>query len=286
MATALSKSLARMSLAPLPTNTSGPASAVPQTPGPRGPASSSSNSVSVSAALDSSGNVQLANISARTAAFLASFDPWVADQRRRMAERKAEHGRQVNELRDKKRQLEKMIEDCQHKHTDLQRASQKDISEAAALQSEINVLQSDKHERDLAKEDLLDRVRDRRDELRRRREELHRRHADRLSRAGRRRPELECYQEKLAMTVNQNGDEALEFVFTHLNAADWTQQARFTIDVRRSAYRVTECEPPLANLNELVDYLNKTRGTRGSGGFYTFLKHMRAGFAKLAKGEP
>ncbi|KAJ3155334.1 kinetochore-associated Ndc80 complex subunit spc25 [Geranomyces michiganensis] len=285
MASALSKSLARMSLAPLPTNASGPASAVPQTPGPRPPAAITPSTLS-SSTFDTNGNVQLANISARTAAFLASFDPWVADQRRRMAERKAEHGRHVTELRDKKRHLENVIEECQHKHSELHRASKKDLSEAAALQSEIAALQSDKNERDLAKEDLLDRVRDRRDELRRRREELHRKRTDRLTRASRRRPELECYQEKLAMTVNRNGDEALEFVFTHLNAADWTQQARFTIDVGRSIYRVTECEPPLANLNELVDYVNKTRETRGSGGFYTFLKLMRAGFAKLAKGEP
>lgn len=44
-------------------------------------------------------NPQLANLAARTAAFIQSFDPWVLDTKTVMADQKAKHAQTLADIR-------------------------------------------------------------------------------------------------------------------------------------------------------------------------------------------
>ncbi|TPX56581.1 hypothetical protein PhCBS80983_g04433 [Powellomyces hirtus] len=222
-------------------------------------------------------NHQIADLSARCTSFLQNFDSWVLARRKQLVDKKAEHIKVTTDLKESQNQIKSEIEAYKGKQSDLQRAYEKERQEAEQMKSEVARLKAEKEDRGLTKEELMDRVRDKRDEIRRRREELARKQEARDHRQGKSQPELDCYIEKLAMTVNGIDQGVLEFVFTHINSTDWMEEYSFTLDIRKGRYKVTECNPPIAKLDELLEFVNTSKE------FYTFLKLMRRGFTEAAK---
>ncbi|KAJ3016079.1 kinetochore-associated Ndc80 complex subunit spc25 [Thoreauomyces humboldtii] len=273
----LSKGIARMSLAPsaFPSG-----SLPPATPGHHRTARSHQHAGSAPGVGSSSEavNPQITEISAQCASFVTNFDAWVASSRRELQETKRTHIKTTGELREERIRVEAQIEACKNKQSDLQRLHEKERQEAENLEAEVVELKSQKVDRDLTREELVNRIKDRRQEIRRRREELARKAEALQARQNKLNPELQCYMDKLAMTVNSVEQDVLEFVFTHINSAHWNEEYRFTLDIRRSRYEVTECEPPISDLDKLVDFVNGSRKE-----FYTFLKLMRRSFTQTAK---
>ncbi|TPX72747.1 hypothetical protein SpCBS45565_g00349 [Spizellomyces sp. 'palustris'] len=241
---------------------------------------------------------QLSELTTRCASFLRRFDAWVLAKKKEMSEEKSAHVKTIDELKEKESQTKTQIEVYKGKESDLQRAYEKERQEAEEMEAEVTELRIQKDERDATRDELMDRVQAMRNDIRRRREELNKKREARLNQHKRIQPELECFMNKLAMDVRglQSMEpyfsvfvacwntyavpvvaDMLKFVFTHVHPQDWEKEYTFSIDVRRNDYQVVECNPAVTNLNELVEWLNKTRD------FYTFLKMMRRSFFELAK---
>ncbi|KND01885.1 uncharacterized protein SPPG_03673 [Spizellomyces punctatus DAOM BR117] len=220
---------------------------------------------------------QLSELTTRCASFLKRFDAWVLAKKKEMSDEKLAHIKIIDELKEKESQTKTQIEVYKGKESDLQRAYEKERQEAEDMEAEVTDLRIQKDERDATRDELMDRVQAMKNDIRRRREELNKKREARLNQHKRIQPELECFMNKLAMDVRGLQTDMLKFVFTHVHPQDWEKEYTFSIDVRRNDYQVVECNPAVSNLDELVEWLNKTRD------FYTFLKMMRRSFVELAK---
>ncbi|KAI8818038.1 uncharacterized protein EV422DRAFT_508574 [Fimicolochytrium jonesii] len=238
---------------------------------------------------------RIAELAARCTAFVGKVDAWVGEKRRAVGEVRRGFGERCQGMKESEEELRRQIELLKSKQTELQRAQERERQETLEIQTELANLQQRRDERDHVREDLLERIRDRRDEIRRRKEELNRTRLAREQQQSKSRPELECFEDKLAMEVRSIENDVLEFIFTHINPNDWDQEFTFTLDLHRGRYQVISCNPPLpapttpstntasagqqlttapqpTSMADLVQFLTQT------GDFHAFLKLVRRAF--------
>ncbi|KAJ3036861.1 kinetochore-associated Ndc80 complex subunit spc25 [Rhizophlyctis rosea] len=195
-------------------------------------------------------------------------------------ERRADHLRKCDDLRETEAQLRKQIEAFKNKENELQLVCEKERQEATTLETEVAELKSQKEDQEASRVDLEGRIRAVTAEIARHKEDLRRRREARQSQQARDRPELELYRDKLALEIIGIHTDLLEFKFTHINEHRWEEVYSFSLDVSKKEYKVTACSPKIAELDRLVKWLNDTRD------FYTFLKCMRKAFTDYAKTLP
>ncbi|KAJ3053239.1 kinetochore-associated Ndc80 complex subunit spc25, partial [Rhizophlyctis rosea] len=222
----------------------------------------------------------LEDLRAQCAAFLPKFDAWMSARRREIEERRVEHSKACDSLTDTETELRKQIETYKNKQSELQLVCEKERQEASNLESEVINLKSQKDEQDTYRADIEGRIRAVTADIARQREDLRRAREARQLRQTEDRPELELYQDKLAMEIVGIHTDLLEFKFTHVNDQRWDEIYSFSLDVSRKEYEVVSCSPQITDLNKLVKWLNDSRD------FYAFLKAMRKAFSDYAKTLP
>ncbi|KAI9101381.1 chromosome segregation protein Spc25-domain-containing protein [Phlyctochytrium arcticum] len=254
----LAKNLSRLSLGP---------NAVPHPEPPAAKAPSIPTSI----------DAHLNDLNDECSAFLDRFNVWAATKKKEIEEGRMAYLQTLEEFQARQTQLESQIEALKIKELENEQVFEREKREATEMENEVNELKVQKDEREFARGELLDNVSRMQSDLRRRREDLALKREARRTQHQRLQPELECYEQKLAVQIIGLQNEILKFIFTHVNPADWDQEYSFVIDVRRQDYQVIDCNPPLPILDGLVEWLNSTRD------FSTFLKMMRRGFATIAK---
>ncbi|KAJ3299033.1 kinetochore-associated Ndc80 complex subunit spc25 [Borealophlyctis nickersoniae] len=240
--------------------------------------------------------------------FLGKFEAWAAAKRKDMEEKRVEHFKTCEELRENEIQLRKAIDVAQTEAKERQQALDKQQQEALARESEVAELRTDKEERRATRDELAHEMRKITAEIQRRKQgtsshvfrlfkkylsdlmsthieiqnktALEQRREQEEIELQRNKPELELYRQMLAMEIKTVANDVLRFEFTHINDADWDEKYYFTIDISvRGVYTVTECSPMLPDLALREAWI------RRSNDFYGFLKLMRKGFAEYVKAQ-
>ncbi|ORY03435.1 hypothetical protein K493DRAFT_311702 [Basidiobolus meristosporus CBS 931.73] len=88
---------------------------------------------------------------------------------------------------------------------------------------------------------------------------------------------LNACEDSTCMRIYGAQEDKITFIFTEIREDKPHREHAFTVDVSQEQYQVTECFPRLKELDQIVEWVNTT------GDFYTFLKKMRASFAKNSR---
>lgn len=93
-------------------------------------------------------------------------------------------------------------------------------------------------------------------------------------------PELEFWNSTLSLTVEGAGvDDRLKFIYTHIDARDWTREAWFELDTSKRECEIPYCKPKLdkEQVERVMEKFNEGRSMQ------ILLKGMRDLFKEAVK---
>ncbi|WWC71566.1 uncharacterized protein I206_105524 [Kwoniella pini CBS 10737] len=207
--------------------------------------------------------------------FLNAIDAYTIAAKTEIAARATDHVNTMRDLKAEKEETERRIhlereregemlatlETERHTLTDLtsslnhlQSSLQKVKDQSSSLENEINHLRKSNTSEKTEK----DRQQSRLNEMRKRDED-----------------ELIELEESIGLRVEAVKRDLLMIRFTLLDPTDPQREFSFLIDISKQDYSVPNCDPPLANLPDLLQQLNHDRE------FFAFIKRVRKSFRAL-----
>ncbi|KAJ3297258.1 kinetochore-associated Ndc80 complex subunit spc25 [Borealophlyctis nickersoniae] len=212
--------------------------------------------------------------------FWVKFEAWAAAKKKEMDEKRTEHFKTCEGLRENEIELRKAIDVAKAEGQQRQEALDKQHQEASTRELEVAELRTEKEERQATRDELAHEIRKITAEIQRRKQALEQHRQQEEIELQRNKPELELYKRMLAMEIKTVANDVLRFEFTHINEADWDEMYYFTLDISvRGVYTVTECSPMLPDLAQREAWIRRSKD------FYGFLKMMRMGFAEYVKAQ-
>ncbi|KTW26748.1 hypothetical protein T552_02752 [Pneumocystis carinii B80] len=206
--------------------------------------------------------------------FTVKFDKFVMNMREKKLEERNRYLKSVGEDREIQRNLQKQIEECKEIEKRMQEAIEREKQEVIEAERSIAEFKEKKEVMMEKREYLLQKIQDISQTIQKKREfRSNMRHMF-IKQAAKDKPELEFWEEHLAMKIKGVKDDFLKIIFTHIDENDWMKEFYFIINLSKREYEVTECSPALATVHEIVSKLNTCRD------FFGFLKDMRKAFKK------
>ncbi|ORX91388.1 hypothetical protein K493DRAFT_339411 [Basidiobolus meristosporus CBS 931.73] len=206
--------------------------------------------------------------------FLRQFDTFVKNGKEEVISKRKEWQKNLAELNETSSKLKSETEYYQSEEANLSRTLDKEKRRIAELKSEILNLQNGNKESKDKEEKILQQISLVREEIRKKREERALQVKALKSQQVLNEPELNFYEDKLALNIIGDEEDRITFLFTNIDAKLPAREFKFTVDVSQRTYKVPVCQPMVPQLGSLLQSLNESRD------FYSFVKKMRQEFVK------
>ncbi|KAJ3219448.1 hypothetical protein HDU67_001279 [Dinochytrium kinnereticum] len=205
-------------------------------------------------------------------AFLQSYDGWIAEKKDSILNVKAAYQAKAAEQKEKHGELKSELDQLQNHMNGLRKAEERERIETMEMERMITELSQKYVSQVNLRGQLTTEIADLKKQIMVRSQTLEAAIARRENLARKVEPEIAFFESKMAMKIFSLKGEALRFSFTHINSKLWDEEYFFIVDVSQEVYKVLQCQPPIKDLDLLLNNLNRTRD------FYLFLKDMRKAF--------
>ncbi|KAG8923977.1 kinetochore-associated Ndc80 complex subunit spc25 [Tulasnella sp. 418] len=212
-------------------------------------------------------------------AFMIALQNYVAKAKDEIKARKDTFNKRIQEDEERKKEIEKEVEECAVKEVKMIEQVQKEKVETAELEADVASLQKQESKikelcarKDEEIEELKRKIFVTRGALNRDKEVLNS-YAKRTAREGR------SLQELLGWTIEGVQKDMLLFRFTRIDPSDSEREFSLVLDVSQRDYRVTTSTPLLPTLPTLLAELNESRQ------FYVFVRRIRGAFVSYVEEE-
>ncbi|KAG9296402.1 hypothetical protein G9A89_014994 [Geosiphon pyriformis] len=221
-------------------------------------------------------NNELENLSA---CFLVKYEAFVQETRKNMYSKNKEWTKQLKKDREMQDQLLSTLKVCEEKTKQLGQT----LANEAAQMEKAQLVHSDL---EYQVQNLSEQKQNFSKQIRALEDELHKLQAIKVAQRqsyqlqfSRNEPELRRYMETLKMTFEGIRADVLLFHFKCISDHDSERVYSFILNLSEQQYRVTKCNLPTNQVNDLVDELNRSRD------FFGFLKKIRKAFRENYKNE-
>ncbi|KAK9675103.1 kinetochore-associated Ndc80 complex subunit spc25 [Basidiobolus ranarum] len=224
-------------------------------------------------------NVNFAADGLRTSlqTFLKQFDTFIKNGKEEILSKRQDWLKNLTELNETSNKLKSETEYYQSEETNLSKNLDKEKRRIAELKTDLANLQKNNKDSKSKEESLLQQIRLVREEIRKKKQERAIQVQALQSQQVLNEPELNFYEEKLALSIIGDEEDRITFLFTNIDANNHSREFKFTMDVSQRTYKVPVCQPMVESLNSLLDSLNENRD------FYTFVKKMRQAFVECVR---
>ncbi|EEB08526.2 kinetochore protein Spc25 [Schizosaccharomyces japonicus yFS275] len=204
--------------------------------------------------------------------FCLFFNKYTQDQRQKLLDDKNEHLKQCSELWEKQKKTEKELERAQLREKEVMDNIEKEKLEQLTITQEIQRYTEILEDMNRRKALLAEEIERQQSVLTAKRELKAKEEHHFMKQKSLDNPELQFWEKYLGMRIEGVREDELRIVFVNIDDKNWKKRFSFHINFMEKLYEVTKCNPPLSNLEELVERLNKTRN------FFRFLKEIRMSF--------
>ncbi|KAG8944797.1 hypothetical protein FRC04_001535 [Tulasnella sp. 424] len=211
--------------------------------------------------------------------FMMALQNHIAKAKEEIKARKETHTKRQQEDEERKKEMEREIEECAAKEVKMIEQVKRERAEVAELEAHVLSLEKQQanttenfHRKEEEIEELKKDIFRRKGVLSRDKEVLET-HARRTAR------EAKELQDALGWTIEGVQKDMLLFRFTHIDPAEPEKEFNIVLDVSSRTYRVTSSTPLLGTLPTLLEELNETRQ------FYAFVRRLREAFRVQAEEE-
>ncbi|ORX49308.1 hypothetical protein BCR36DRAFT_412826 [Piromyces finnis] len=204
--------------------------------------------------------------------FFNNFDNWIEKKKAGIEEGKQLHLKAAFKDRAQKTEILNQMKIYENKGIEYSKALEKEREKAENLTNQLSEKKKLKFQLLSRRDELINMKKELEIRLKEKRKELEYRKMEKEEQMIKNEPELNFYENTLALKMTPIKEGIIEFAFTNINKELNSKKYYFVIDVSNKNYKILECQPKIPEINNLLDNLNDTRN------LYDFIKLMRIAF--------